>query len=166
MINNEYEVISKYYYGKVTSENVPYINHIDEGLDILGYIDASELTQAAFCLHPIFQSNNDWSENQYNEIDLSLCNPWAIALAVEYRNVANFYLSKTGYDSKIIHLLNQARPEIKDMLIADKIQNYKDMFKYNRHRANFNLLEDYFQKWFNILNIDENRKGELIGVIT
>lgn len=160
----EYQAINEYYEGKTTSNGIPFINHIDEGLIILDELGATDLCKRAFCLHPIFQSNEDWDRN-YEESLFAGMDEWAIALAVEYRNIANFYLSTTGYNERIINLLALARPEIHDMLVADKVQNYKDLLKYNKNRSNFNQLVNYFKQWFRILKLTDETVNILMETL-
>ena len=46
-------------------------------------------------------------------------------------------------------------PEVRDMLIADKIQNYKDFLFYHKGtHPRSRELEEYFKNWFGILGID------------
>jgi len=60
MIDESYELISVLYEGKFAERSqVPYINHIDEGLVILNAINASDYAKAAYCLHPVVQS--EWN---------------------------------------------------------------------------------------------------------
>ena len=54
--------------------------------------------------------------------------------------------------------------EIRQMLLADKIQNYKDFLLYHKgvhHRSN--ILEKYFLKWFDLLNISLEEVSKFIA---
>ncbi len=152
--SKEYEAIKKYYGGQTTARSgVLLINHINEGLEILKAINASEYTQRAYCLHPLFQSDEDVLKNisRISEFD-----PKIVALTMEYRNIANAYLSRR----KIISLEEIALSpltEVNQMLIADKIQNYKDFMQYHfgKHERSAELFE-YFQNWFERLGISKN----------
>jgi hypothetical protein len=74
-------------------------------------------------------------------------------LAMEYRSVANEYLSDKVNTGQKIRLSPLA--EVNQMLVADKVQNYKDFFTYhyNTHERSAELLV-YFARWFKKLDID------------
>src|SRR4051794_1444989 len=85
------------FYGERRAErsDVLYIRHINEGLLVLDAIDAALTARQAYCLHPLVQGDTELSAAfqpgsvlyRY-PIDL-----FALALAMEYRSVANGYLS-------------------------------------------------------------------------
>ncbi len=131
-----------------------YMNHIDEGLYILQKINASKIVCDAYCLHPLYQNQNDFANNWNKLKILNQDYINAVVLALEYRNIANAYLP-----SKIICSLEQINlsiPEVNQMLIADKIQNRKDFELYNSNHSNAERLKRYFQDWFYVLNISES----------
>jgi len=138
------------FYGDIRAKRskVPYIYHIDEGLAILNYLGASYNTKEAFCLHPILQMDKDFNENK--DMDFSGIETEAIILAMEYRRTANSYLSKS-HPSKFVGF---SCPEIREMLIADKVQNYKDFIKYQKDTSGNIELFEYFNYWFELLKVD------------
>jgi len=151
----EYEIIQNYYGSKrATRSNVYYMNHIDEGLAILQWIGASAETKKAYCLHPIFQMDADLSENK--DLQFSNVSQAIIVRAMEYRSVANDYLSYRHINS-----LNEIRlspiSDVNEMLIADKIQNFKDFQLYHdgRHIRSYELNK-YFNDWLYALGISQN----------
>jgi len=141
---------------------VPLINHIIEGLYVLDVIDADFITKAAYCLHPILQSDKDFVSHKVNTIPASLID--AAILAMEYRRVANSYLSR----NKISYFVGFSCIEVKQMLIADKVQNYKDFLTY--HKATHERsqeLDEYFNNWFNLLGINyQDMAIKLVGHLT
>lgn len=152
-----YEIISSYYEGKRAKRTgLPYINHINEGCQL---IDSDlVLAREAFMLHPIFQDGNQ------NNVDLSGINKGVIKLAEKYAKLANSYLPK-DYESPAPKVNNEV---LREMLLADKIQNYKD---YKRYKHVFdeekqNQLEIYFNNWFKTLNISLVGRNNLIEQIS
>jgi hypothetical protein len=142
-----YVLISNYY-GKTKTKrsNVPLINHIDEGIEILKGIGADEDTIEAYCLHPILQSDEEFNKNL--TMDFSGISTSALLLAVEYRRVANSYLST----DKIENFVGFTNEKIKQMLYADKIQNEKDFALYHEGKHDRSKeLREYFNNWLNIL---------------
>jgi hypothetical protein len=153
MIKNsvEYKLIARHYGDRTAKRSgVRLMNHIDEGLVILKAIGAVETTKKAFCLHPLFQADEDIQENFYMA---SFVEPHVLLLTLEYRNTANAYLSDkitTGQPLKLSPLC-----EVNEMLIADKVQNMKDFMRYHHGtHPRSNELYDYFDKWLKALNID------------
>jgi len=142
-----YQIISDYYGDSTTKRSgVKLINHIDEGIEILNSIGADDDTIDAYCLHPILQSDEDFNKNL--TMDFTGVSTKALLLAVEYRRVANSYLST----NKIEDFVGFTNISIKQMLLADKLQNEKDFALYHEgvHPRSAELRE-YFDNWLNIL---------------
>ena len=173
----EYRLIRKHYGDRVAKRSqVPLINHINEGLVVLDAIGATEEAKRAFCLHPLFQADEDLKENFYMA---SFAFPHVLLLTMEYRSVANEFLSDKMDDIDISPLLRdlgykevakQIRlsplKEVNDMLIADKVQNYKDFVTYHQKtHARTSELDDYFNIWLEALGVSDAQYGELIKLI-
>lgn len=148
----EYKAISRFYRGrKAKRSGAPYMNHIHEGLGVLYHIDASEDAKKAYCLHPIVQMDKDLKNNK---VFLDQLDSKTLALAMEYRNIANSYLSDRKVEGLDDIALSPLK-EVNDMLIADKVQNYKDFVKYHKGtHPRSDQLEEYFQNWFERLGVD------------
>ena len=151
----EYAAISEYYGDKTAERSgVPLINHIDEGLTLLDNIGATEEAKRAYCLHPIFQSNDDLAANKDTAYKYD---SYIILLTMEYRKSANSYLcspktdSWTTIDDLKTHV-GPLLPEVRHMLVADKTQNYKDFMihHYAMHKRSTQLFS-YFNLWLNYL---------------
>ena len=148
----EYKLINLFYGDRVAKRSqVSLINHINEGLDVLSAIDATDAAKRAFCIHPLFQADEDLQENYYVA---SRLDPHVLMLAMEYRSVANEYLSDKVNTEQKIRLSPLA--EVNQMLIADKVQNYKDFLTYHHdtHERSGALLV-YFARWLKRLEIDD-----------
>lgn len=106
----------------------PYINHIDEGIQILEACKRSDYVKAAYCLHPIFQSDKSliktWGLISQGKLEI---NSKILFLAMEYRRTANSFLSSSNLNNVNIDIPIE---EVREMLIADKIQNRKDFELY------------------------------------
>lgn len=160
-LGSEYKMIQEFYSDeKAKRTGVPLINHIVEGLSILEYIGASDIAKKAYSLHPLFQNNDSFIVNKKK--DFSDINTEALLVAMEYRKTANSYLShNVESDYK-----ESCSLEVRDMLIADKVQNYKDFITYHstthpRRRELYN----YFHNWFEILNLSPEEVQKLINII-
>jgi hypothetical protein len=145
-----FDLIKSVYGDNVAKRSqVPLIKHIIEGLYVLDALGSNDVTKAAYCLHPILQSDYDFVNYKSGFIPTALID--AAILAMEYRRVANSYLSKDNIEN----FVGFSCHEVKEMLIADKIQNYKDFLKY--HKATHERskeLDEYFNNWFKLLQID------------
>lgn len=166
-----YELISWYYGDRIAERSqVSLINHIDESLQILAYLNANRFTQDAFCIHPMIQSDINFQTN-LPHLHVHKISAITVALAVEYRHVANTWLSdkvtmgpyfpawKDEPSKSIV-------PEVNLMLIADKVQNYKDFCIH--HKATHERsaeLETYFQRWFKALDVSPFLLTELTNLI-
>lgn len=152
---NEYRLISKFYQDKKAKRSGIYLmNHIDEGLRVLNDIGASEEAKKAYCLHPLLQGDDDLIKN-FNNLSFEQINPKALILAMEYRDVANEYLS--GRKIQSIHEIRLSKlSEVNGMLIADKIQNYKDFLLYHQEHERYIELSQYFKNWFKKLKVTDD----------
>lgn len=169
----EYHQIRQFYSDRTAKRSgVPLMNHIDEGLIILLRINATQAAQEAFCLHPLFQHDDDlarehWRVEAFGEI----MNKRSVFLAMEYRNIANQFLSgKVLMESKDwgdsrggFNVVTKAEEiplspikEVNDMLIADKVQNRKDFIRHHLDtHANAARLDAYFKLWMERLGISD-----------
>ena len=95
------------------------MNHINEGLYILDKINSSECAKKAFCLHPLVQADGDLGLN-IELLDNRSVSSKALYLALEYRNIANQYLSHRKI-SDISEIALSPLKDVNDMLIADKL---------------------------------------------
>lgn len=146
----EYQKIKKHYGNQVAKRSkVPLINHIDEGIAILKEIGANNDTIAAYCLHPLLQAD-DALTNNIHLLD-NYQNNFRVILTMEYRRVANNYLSKRTIQSLDDIELSPLRG-VNQMLWADKLQNQKDFRLYHlgKHERS-DILEQYFINWINKL---------------
>lgn len=148
------------HYGERTAarSQVPLMQHIDEGLTVLRLIGASELAQRAYCLHPLVQGDEDLRQSLDQLVG---CDPRAVALAMEYRQVASAYLSH--HPSRPAEEIGLSPLEaVNQMLVADKVQNYKDFLIHHRAtHPNAVRLEEYFRQWLGRLEVSIERFEEL-----
>lgn len=155
----EYQTILTYYgERRTTRSGVRLMNHIDEGLVVLDEIQASELAKRAYCLHPLVQEDAALVSNMHL---LHSTTPEAVALAMEYRWVANNYLSfHNSRAAQEIELSPLA--DVNDMLRADKVQNYKDFLIYHlASHPQAARLDQYFRQWLERLRISKEQFQEL-----
>lgn len=156
----EYIAIVQFYADrKAERSGLPLINHINEGLRILTWLKAPPIAMRAFCLHPIFQNDADFAAN-WNSTSLSDFDPRAIALAVEYRSVANESLSHRNILSADEIRLSPV-PDVNAMLKADKIQNRKDFELHHKGtHPRSDELAVYFALWLERLGVSEEQYQE------
>lgn len=147
--SESYKLIQNTYKDNKTERSkVPFIYHIDEGGFILNEIGATDIVKDAYYLHPLLQSDEEFNKNK--SLDFNNINTESLILATEYRRVANSYLSNID----ISNFVGFPNNEIKQMLLADKIQNYKDFLKYHKGiHTRGEILEQYFINWFKLLEI-------------
>jgi hypothetical protein len=160
----EYRAIATHYGTRVARRSgVPLMHHIDEGLAILHAIGASALAQRAFCLHPLVQADADLAASAPRLRELS-DDAYVLALAFEYRNIANAALS-TRVLASAADIALSPLADVNAMLVADKVQNRKDFIAHHRgthpHSAE---LDRYFALWLERLGVTEARYTELVAV--
>lgn len=158
-----YDLISKYYNNRVADRSqVPLINHINEGLIVLAELGADSDTMEAFCIHPMLQDDSDLLSN-FDTV-AALVSTTVMALAIEYRSVANEYLSEKAGTGIKIRLSPLVR--VNQMLIADKVQNCKDFIKYHKDtHPRSKELTLYFIEWIDRLEINEEMYQRLCAAI-
>jgi hypothetical protein len=162
--NPHYLAITEFYgEQKAHRSGLLYMNHINEGLTVLNLIGALPRVAEAFCLHPVVQHDDAMKVAFAPESVLFKyqVNFQSLALAVEYRWIANGYLSGTTISS-----LDEVRlsplPEVRQMLIADKVQNRKDfeIYHFGSHPRSSHLVQ-YFANWLQLLGVSEDEYQNL-----
>jgi hypothetical protein len=157
----EYRAIAAFYGGRAAARSgVPLMHHVDEGLAVLDRIGATERAARAFCLHPIVQRDEDLAAAYPTLAELTE-DPRVLALAMEYRNIANATLSPRPITSAADIPLSPLE-EVSQMLVADKVQNRKDFLMHHRgtHPRSAEL-DRYFALWLERLGVTEARFAEL-----
>ena len=168
----QYCAIAQYYKDKNAKRSgLPYIKHIDEGIEILRRIDAPALAIYGFILHPLFQGDEAlakfWDQmRDFNTRNIAdMISTRELAVVLEYRNLANGFLSR---DVGIRRATLSPMREVNLMLLADKVQNQADFYRYqsctgpkatlSEHK--YHLLERYFIEWRTLLkqNFPEEMK--------
>ena len=152
----EYKLILKHYGDKTAERSkVPLIRHIHEGCHILQLRKQELWTQRAFCLHPIFQDDDAFADIGLEYIQHTGAD-YSVTCALEYRGIANSYLSKHTIATDGIKL--SPLPDVNEMLVADKVQNRKDFEKYHLGtHPNSNRLVIYFHEWLEVLKVTESQ---------
>lgn len=156
-LTREYRAVETFYGDRRAKRSgLHTMNHIDEGLAVLAWLEASDKAQRAYCLHPLVQADADLLAS-YPHLAQATEDPQVLALALEYRNVANAYLSHrtvTGAEEVALSPL----AEVNDMLRADKVQNYKDFIRHHRPtHPRAEALDRYFRTWLDRLEIPLER---------
>lgn len=148
----EYGLIEKFYRNKRAKRSgLLYMNHINEGLYILEQITASRAASLGFCLHPLVQGDNDFADNMW--LLRSDGDTEALCCALEFRNIANRYLSGDYSGPEDVISLSPVM-SVNNMLFADKIQNYKDFLIYHKDtHPRSRELNQYFLNWFDRLGV-------------
>lgn len=156
-------LIEDFYRGKFAKRSgLPYMNHINEGLVVLDTLGADDDTKDAFCVHPIFQADDNWPDclSQAYQLDTRV-----VILAMEYRNVANRGLSCYQVDNPDSIYLGPM-PEVRQMLIADKVQNRKDFLIHHLDsHPKGPELDRYFRNWLRALDVTERQYEALVAAI-
>lgn len=162
---NEYNLISQMYGStQAKRSKIPYMYHIDEGCYVLKQIKASDDTIKAYILHPIFQL--DESLEILGRNIAAKIEPAITMFVMEYRNIANAYLSPRKITS-IEEIMLSPLKEVNDMLIADKIQNYKDFLEHHLlSHPRKKELNQYFNNWLDKLNLDINFVSKMMNNIS
>lgn len=151
----EYRAVASRHHARYARRsNLPYMNHVDEGLAVLRDLGATEAAQRAFCLHPLLQADAELAAH-HAEAPGFTDDPRVLLLAMEYRNVANAYLSRREVASDAEVALSPLA-QVNDMLRADKVQNAKDFLLHHREtHPRREALARYFHTWHRRLGVTE-----------
>jgi hypothetical protein len=166
MRDNKYYLAIREFYGerRAARSSVPLIAHIDEGLGILELLGSSLRAREAFCIHPMLQDDNALrgsiaEGSLFRTIGVD---PAVVALAMEYRAVANAYQAYRCVDAQDAFELS-CLVEVNHMLIADKVQNRRDFERYHlATHPRSATLDRYFKNWLRRLDISEERYRDLV----
>jgi hypothetical protein len=172
-----YRAIQEHYEDRVAERSrVPLIQHIDEGLVVLNEINASLDAMCAYCLHPLFQADADLVKG-IEHPKLNIFTHREIALVMEYRYRANAWLSDMvitlppggGGPGGVVASGLPNPGDVEDvwhMLIADKVQNYKDFLKHHlgTHKRSAELTL-YFEHWLLALDVSGEEFSKLCAAI-
>lgn len=175
VIDQAYKLTQEFYGDRCAKRSgVPLINHINEGVTVLNCLGASDEAIAAYILHPIFQNDK---ELEFYQVYFSILNPRVVGYVMEYRNIANASLSSIvdydyscdtgGWSLTLTHKIKTSPiGSVNLMLIADKVQNYKDFITYHKdthHRSA--ELDFYFRQWLKELRVSISTFNHLCSVI-
>lgn len=158
----EYRTIAEMYGERYAKRSkVPYMNHIDEGLAVMSWAGAGVEAMKAFCLHPLYQSDEDFGKNVFGFFHPFLSRDdndsevRSMLLAVEYRAWANRTLSsRVGELRGPEDIPLPPIREVRDMLVGDKVQNYKDFLLYHSQtHPRRHELDRYFRLWLERLEV-------------
>lgn len=156
----EYRLITEVYGDSIAARSkLPLMNHINEGIQLLLWQHQDLETILAFCIHPCVQADDMLAK--YAREVYETCRPASIMYAMEYRSVANEYLSHRDLtDHSQIRL--SPLEQVNWMLWADKVQNFKD---FQSHHINTHPraaeLTDYFINWHMRLQSHLTSMGQL-----
>jgi hypothetical protein len=182
-MTSEWKIVCDFYGDKRAERSqVPLINHIKEGVAVLEHLCAGMTTIKAFMVHPLFQADDSLAMSaRCTATLLRVLSSEVVLLVMEYRNQANAWLSDKVENHCIINSRGERvvenfrmvgmptpgpLPEVRLMLIADKVQNYKDFLAHHhgKHERS-DELERYFQAWFRALGVTHTQWLELCKVM-
>ena len=169
-IRKYHDLISGFYGDKCAKRSgVPLMNHINEGLVVLDAMSASIQTKAAYCIHPMFQGPENYPDIYHNPIIYDI-DPQILMLVMEYRKTANAFLCKPHTDYYSVDNLEIYCPlnlfEVREMLMADKVQNRKDFEIYHMGTHDrSDQLHAYFHTWLRYLGITEDQYHRFVKLI-
>jgi len=161
LFSEEFKLIRKHYGNRVAKRSqLPLINHILEGLDMMDRMSASQEAKKAFCLHPLIQDDRALEKNWEKTVNNPNVCRESLSLAMKYSSAANAYMCWPSTDNfTLLDLKVKVGPLNQDlihMLVADKIQNEKDFeihHKKTHHRSK--QLARYYDLWLQYLDICE-----------
>lgn len=169
-VAHHYNLISEFYGDRVAERSqVPLMHHVDQGVAVLKALNAGDATISAFCVHPLIQADADLTVNlttgNYQRID-----PLVAMYAMEYRNKANAYLCTLSTDSwdltDITDRVGLLIQPVHQMLVADKVQNFKDFLTYHGDTHNRrDHLRKYFTNWLLYLGVNDKMNCSLLAAI-
>jgi len=175
----EYHAVREHYAERFEDRSgVPRMQRIEEGLIILGELDASEEAMRAFCLHPLFLADDDLVRYGRDFMDRVEADPFVIMLVMEYRSRANawtsdmVHLSALATAPGVLDQLPHGQPSagpieaVREMLIADKVQGRKAFIRHDRgSHGRSDEVDVCFDQWLSALGVGPSEYEELCAAI-
>ncbi|MDM0116747.1 hypothetical protein QTI66_31930 [Variovorax sp. J22R133] len=170
----EYQTIRTHYADRVAKgSGVALLQRIDEGLIILSELDATEAAMRAFCLHPLFQADEDLIHHGQDFMNSVDADPFVILLVMEFRSRANAWpADRVQHSHDGLRMMSDGCPSagpleaVKHMLIADKVQHRKDFIRHHRGKHSCSdALDLYFDRWLAALDVGRDEYEELCAAI-
>ncbi|MEJ8852455.1 hypothetical protein [Variovorax rhizosphaerae] len=170
----EYQAIRTHYADRIAKgSGVLLLQRIDEGLIILSELDATEAAMRAFCLHPLFQADEDLIQHGQDFMNSVDADPFVILLVMEFRSRANAWpLDRVQRSPDGLRMVADGRPSagpleaVNHMLIADKVQHRKDFIRHHRGKhPSSDALDMYFDRWLEALDVGRTEYEELCAAI-
>lgn len=153
----QYSFIKQFYKDRKAKRSGEFLMwHITRGCNIMHSNGASDQAIKAYMLHPIFQGDSEFKDNWNKLYHYCEGDPVVMRNVIEYRKSANAYLCKPYTDSWGDDEIREAAPilfeDVRQMLLADKIQNKEDFIKHHKdtHKRSKELLT-YFDNWIEYL---------------
>lgn len=147
-------IMLTYWGTEFSSQWVPFRDHIDQGTKILSWLGANNDTIVAFTLHGMFQSDSALSTAIADGLHRKLPAP-VLLLVMEYRNKANAWLRTGPNNWRVSEPPTIPLPEVRQMLIADKVQNMVNAQLHYQHREDYQDIMSYFDAWFKHLSFTD-----------
>ncbi|MEJ8851888.1 hypothetical protein [Variovorax rhizosphaerae] len=170
----EYQAIRTHYADRIAKgSGIAFLQRIDEGLIILSELDATEAAMRAFCLHPLFQADEDLIHHGQDFMNSVDADPFVILLVMEFRSRANAWpVDRVHRSPDGLHMVADGCPSagpleaVKHMLIADKVQHRKDFIRHHRRKHPCSDAQDlYFDRWLEALDVGRTEYEELCAAI-
>jgi hypothetical protein len=170
----EYQAIRSHYADRVAKgSGVLLLQRIDEGLIILSELDATEAAMRAFCLHPLFQADEDLIHHGQDFMNSVDADPFVILLVMEFRSRVNAWpIDKAQRSHDWLRMDSGGFPSagpieaVKHMLIADKVQHRKHFIRHHRGKHPCShALDLYFDQWLEALDVGRPEYEELCAAI-
>lgn len=165
-MDTDYLQMIFHYYGftRAKRSGVLYMNHITEGLTIAQDLGYSKDVKDAFCIHPLFQSDETLGIVHKTGTPYGV-GSYVMMLVMEYRRTANGYLSP--HIKTIDEIALSPIEEVNQMLVMDKVQNKKDFELYHKGtHARSAELTVYFDNWLAKLGVTEEEYSRLKSLIS
>lgn len=172
----EYGAITRAYVDRRAKRSgLPYMRHIDQGFEVLKHLTTDTDAYRAWFVHPLFQFN-EFFYGIASELGTPIgplrmeeivANPRVVALAMEYRAIANGYLPVNEFRAPRWPTLSTI-DVVNRMLIADKIQNWRDARRFVYPKvtpAEAYNLDNYFMSWLDALNVDQGQRETLNAIL-
>lgn len=175
-VSPEYRAIQEHFAARVAHHSgVPLLQHIEEGLVILGELDATEDAMRAFCLHPLFDSDEAlirFGQDYMNSVD---ADPFIVLLVMEYRYRINAWRgtkhscgggSQMGQSHDSLPVPGPLEA-VQQMLIATQVHGRKELVRQPLRGRDSPSVDRMlqFDQWLLALGVDSAEYEELCAAV-